>query len=143
MFFVLVKFKGEPIPRLFGTTHMSDCYVLATMDGVEWVSHTITGKGYVLPRKEYIGKSLIGEDKIVPILPEDGHHFLTERATMTKGMRPVEEDALNRVRRSAFDNTNEADAYSAAQDAQDAKDAQRPWRVGDDEGDPAVLPYES
>lgn len=47
MFSVLVKFKGNPVPVLFGTTHVSHAKDLATMDGVEWASPTITGSGYV------------------------------------------------------------------------------------------------
>lgn len=43
MFYVLVKFTGNPVPELFGTTHTSHAARLATMDDVEWVSPTIAG----------------------------------------------------------------------------------------------------
>jgi hypothetical protein len=47
VFYVLVKFRGNPEPVLFGTTHISQAARLATMDGAEWASPSI-GNGNAL-----------------------------------------------------------------------------------------------
>jgi hypothetical protein len=41
VFFVLVKFRGNPVPVVFGTTHISHAAQLATMDNAEWASPSI------------------------------------------------------------------------------------------------------
>ncbi len=41
MFYVLVKFRSQPAPVLFGTSHVSHASKLASMADVEWVSPTI------------------------------------------------------------------------------------------------------
>lgn len=108
MFFVLVKFKGQPEPRLFGTTHLDDCYALATMRNVEWASHSITGNGATLPRREYVGRFLLGEDKIIPILPEDGHQHLRRVQEMAPKTRPAAEDAISKVTKGSHPDDTEA-----------------------------------
>lgn len=41
MYYVLVKFRSNAIPELFGTTRPEHASELATMTDVEWVSPTI------------------------------------------------------------------------------------------------------
>jgi len=51
MFYVLVKFKDQPTPAVFGTTHVYHASHLATMEGVEWVSPNIAnGQALIEPR---------------------------------------------------------------------------------------------
>jgi len=56
MFYVLVKFKGNPHPELYGTTHISHASRLATMDGVEWASPTISNGNALVYETELGGK---------------------------------------------------------------------------------------
>ena len=41
MFYALVTFKSNPVPQLFGVTHISHAARLATMADEEWVSPAI------------------------------------------------------------------------------------------------------
>lgn len=67
MFYVLVKFAGNPVPELFGTSHISHAARLATMDGVEWASPTIANGAaleYATPAGGAARPSVLGEAKI-------------------------------------------------------------------------------
>ncbi len=55
MFYVLVKFRNQPAPVLFGTSHVSHASRLASMTDVEWVSPTIANGVAIAHATEFGG----------------------------------------------------------------------------------------
>lgn len=79
MYLVLVKFKGEPDPRLFKVDHVSGSERLATMDDVQWVTRPFNEEGQMLAEaKDLIFSDNIGEKIVLPILPLEGHAYMKQ-----------------------------------------------------------------
>lgn len=82
MFHVLVKFKGNPVPELFGTMHTSHAARLATMTDVEWASPTISN-GAALGEPE--DTMFPGEKRIPPHRPPAAADLPLPERTVTIG----------------------------------------------------------